>query len=347
MNKKLYFLLAFWAFTPANADVPNVFSAGDSVSSSKINDNFQSLSNDISTVSDTVSNQANSNLVNNKFGYTYVKDELSVGQEFTILGQTFRIVEFEIASLLDHSIYIVKVPVKSILGSYLSAYNSTGVRVSGESVSYASSYANSVDLLDGYNAIFNGSTTVTYGAYTANGGYSTQSEFQSGGGLSTANIYETYITVNTQGGANVVCRSPEVNYSLGSGVSRVSVNHSTNYMNTYYTDSPSNGGVISSEIHTIISNCVNSNSYKRDVYEISTNINLSATILIDEKTTLQVSGAELDEDIFNRNIVDINPSDFNFAGKINVTADVPNPSERDVYRQQAFALFNHITITKQ
>jgi hypothetical protein len=173
MNKKLYFLLAFWAFTPANADVPNVFSAGDSVSSSKINDNFQSLSNDISTVSDTVSNQANSNLVNNKFGYIYVKDELSVGQEFTILGQTFRIVEFKIASLLDHSIYIVKVPVKSILGSYLSAYNSTGVRVSGESVSYASSYANSVDLLDGYNAMFNGSTTINYGAYTANGGYST------------------------------------------------------------------------------------------------------------------------------------------------------------------------------
>jgi hypothetical protein len=156
------------------------------------------------------------------------------------------------------------------------------------------------------------------------------------------------MTVNTQGGANVVCRSPEVNYSLGSGVYRVYVNHSTNNMNTYYTDStPSNGGVISSEIHTIISNCVNSNSYKRDVYEISTNINLTASIMIDEKTTLHVSGAELDEDIFNRNIVDINPTDFNFAGKINVTADVPNPSERDVYRQQAFALFNHITITKQ
>jgi hypothetical protein len=155
------------------------------------------------------------------------------------------------------------------------------------------------------------------------------------------------MTVNTRGGANVVCRSPEVNYSLGSGVSWVSVNHSTNYMNTYYTDSPSNGGVISSEIPTIISNCVNSNSYKRDVYEISTNINLTASIMIDEKTTLHVSGAELDKDIFNRNIVDINPSDFNFAGEINVTANVPNPSERDVYRQQAFALFNHITITKQ
>jgi hypothetical protein len=364
--------------TKSYADVPNAFVNGEPASASEVNENFQALDLGIATQTTRVSilestvdalditslegevgahtakisslETAVANLgtnISDRFNYSYNKISLPAGSKFTVLDVEYEIALFEVASLLDHSIYTVKIPVDIRYSSKYTSHPNYGLSISiyGESNYIGSVSPNS--LIDNYSAVMNYSTTVKYSSDDLNSSSSKKVEFDADGALDRSTIYPTYATVY-KNNFSVRCQSPDIDLSfLPNNLSHATIDHATNLMDMWYNDGTpwSNDIVIPSTYDDIVSSCINSDSYYKQEYAISTNLYISATIHLDDDTQFSISMSHLLENDIAA--IDTVGNERNFSSAINIETDVPNPAEKDVYRQQMFNLFNHIEITKQ
>ena len=104
-------------------------------------------------------------------------------------------------------------------------------------------------------------------------------------------------------------------------------------MRVWYNDGgPMESGIAVSSIYAgIISNCINSDSYYKQEYKVTTVLSVYASIYLDDETYISI-GIYGNGGLSRENpTADVGESDRDFYGKINIVGDVANPTDRAIY----------------
>jgi hypothetical protein len=324
-----YLLLTLLAM-PAIAEIPNTFTPNTPAVASQVNENFTSLDTRLSSIeSDTESLD--------RFNYSYNKKDLPVGSKFPFEGREYEIAVFEVRSILDDSIYRVKIPVRG---------GQSGIKIMGTS-GYERFLHNPNSSIDSYKALFNYDTTMGYGWGRTEG--ATREQFEAAGELTRTTIYTTGLSVR-KGGSSLTCR---LEFSiLPDNVQNVFINHEDGVMTFLYNDGtppPVDDIPITPEYSDLITDCINSDNYSKYQLTISTTLVLSAYIYLDKETYFKLDIYNgLSPDTFIAEQVEpanFDPNNRDYSNSIE-WSNAPTAAKRDVFWKQKLELFNYIVINK-
>ena len=277
--------------------------------------------------------------VEDRFNYSYSQVNLPAGTMVTIAGN-----EYEVASLKDHSIFTVKVPVLPYYSSNTPSnpYYGVEIRISGED-NYGIRFENTS--IDNYDAHINYNTTVEYASALKNQSSPTKAEFDSDGPLKSAQVYSSYLTVKKEN-FSITCQSTDVDLtSLPDNLWFTDIEYDLNRMTENMHGAFGTSEPISYLYDQLVTDCVNSDNYLRQEYAISTTLWVHVTVALDSDTRFSLStSTKMENDIPRATVMG---TQRNFDGTINVQAEVPNPNKRHYVRQEMLTLPNHIVITKK
>lgn len=279
-----------------------------------------------------------------RFNYSYSQVNLPAGTMVTIAGNEYEIALFEVASLKDHSIFTVKVPVLPYYSSNTPSnpYYGVQITISGEDI-YGLTPENTS--IDNYDAHINYNTTVAYASALKNQSSPTKAEFDSDGPLKSAQVYSSYVLV-TKENFSIYCQLTHVDLtSLPDNLWFTAIDYDLNTMTENMIGALGTNEPISYLYDQLVTDCVNSDIYLRQEYAISTTLWVSVTVALDSDTRFSLSiHTKMENDIPRATVMG---TQRNFDGTINVQAEVPNPNKRHYVRQEMLTLPNHIVITKK
>ena len=308
----------------------------------KINDASE-LKSSHNSLASRLSSIEDSSLAEDKFNYRYERNERMAGEVFSIGDREYEMAEFDVVSLLDHSIFTIKLPVQ--ISSFAEeTYPRYGLKVTihGEINNWQG--AGNTTISD-YPANVSYHTNVDYQSEAINTSSSLKPDFDADGQLTRATIYPTYLWAYKDN-TRVRCIAPSIDFTaLPANLSHASLNIANSTMSVYYSDgSPyESNAPIRSEFLELIGDCVNSDSYLRQNYSVETEVVVSATINLDKETYFSV---------YARQSVPTTPStevfdyDRSFIGTVDLANEVPNADDRHLERQRIWQLLDNIVITK-
>ena len=294
------------------------------------------------TLASRLSQIEDSYVVEDRFNYRYERNDRMAGEVFTVGDEEYEIAEFDVVSLLDHSVFSVKLPVQ-ISSYHRETYPRYGldIDINGEANNWRDSSNNTID---GYPANINYGTTMSYASKAVNTQSDLKSDFDADGQVLRATIYSTYMYVYKEN-TRVYCEAPSIDFDeLPENLSYAVLSYDDSDMTVYYTDGTAydRDVPISSVFSGLVSDCLNSDNYLMQQYSIETTIRVSVAINLDKDTYFQLHIRYQ----LSTPSAEVHDYDRSFSGVIDVANEIPTPDDRDLERQRIWKLLDSIVINK-